>query len=295
MQLIQMRDPAKISGVEIRLLGSQLGPLINECFLRQIDCFAEDPRWEPVLLSLQRNNKLILSLLVAQAKLGRFIRIAKEHVMSEIPCDPMERIRTLVEMHEVKEFTYQWEEDLEERRKVNDAVLNLHELPCAVYSCRINLNRIMVALDPLADDARILEEETQELAEKIMDWWNESAKISGERGDRLYTYPVPSAQIAIATKEEWAGAVDGLDGYINHGYRHEERNPHQLYTYPTPVPTARIAIAKKHEWSGALSGWHGFLDPGREVIASRIFQNWTVLMRNKSPTRKVSPRSKMRE
>jgi hypothetical protein len=215
MHLLQMRDPSTFSHIELSLLSSQLGPLINECFLRQIDCFFEDPKWSHVISQLQRHNTMITTLLGAQAKLSRFIRIAKDCITAEALYDPIEKIRALEEMHGVKEFTYLWEENLEERRRADDAVLNLHELPCAVWSLQINLNRLMVCLDPLADDAQILEDETQEIAGNILDWWSTSAKIKGERDDRLYTFPIPTAQIAMATKSEWRCAVEGRPGYVN--------------------------------------------------------------------------------
>lgn len=215
MHLLQMRDPSTFSQIELSLLASQLGPLVNECFLRQIDCFLEDPKWSSTILQLQRNSTFISSLLNAQAKLPRFIRIAKEFILGEQVDDPLEKLRALDEMHGVKEFSYRWEEELERHRRVNNAILNLHELPCAVWSLQINLNRIMVSLDPLAEDARIMEEESLELSEKILEWWATSSKIQGEREDRLYTYPIPSAQIILATKFEWRCAVEGRLGYVN--------------------------------------------------------------------------------
>jgi hypothetical protein len=215
MHLLQMRDPSTFSQIELSLLASQLGPLINECFIRQIDCFFEDQKWSHVIAKLQRHNTMITTLLAGQARLPRFIRIAKDCIMGDGPCNTIERLRALEEMHGQKEFTYRWEEDLEECKRANDSVLNLHELPCAVWSLQINLNRLMVCLDPLAEDAQILEEETQEIAERILEWWYKSAKLNGERDDRLYTFPIPSAQIALATSSEWKAAVEGRPGYIN--------------------------------------------------------------------------------
>lgn len=251
MHLLQMRDPSTFSQVELSLIASQLGPLINECFLRQIDCFFEDPRWSNVISQLQRHNKMITTLLAGQAKLARFIRIAKDCIMGETPVDPIERLRALEEMHGEKEFTYRWEEDLEERKRANDPVLNLHELPCAVWSLQINLNRLMVCLDPLADDAQILEDETQELSEKILEWWFTSAKREGERDDRLYTFPIPSAQIALATKVEWRAAVDGRLGYVNAERGTVDRKVFENYTtlIRCKAPTRKVSLSTMEELS----------------------------------------------
>lgn len=230
MHLLQMRDPSTFSSIELSLLGSQLGPLINECFLRQIDCFLEDPKWAGTILQLQRQSTFISSLLNAQAKLPRYARIAKDFVMGEHPGSTIEKLRALGEMHDVKEFSYRWEEELDKHRRVNDAVLNLHELPCAVWALQINLNRVMVALDPLAEDAQILEEETLELSEKVLEWWSTSSNIEGERNDRLFTYPIPSAQIALATKWDWRCAVEGRLGYVNRKRGVVDRRVFESYT-----------------------------------------------------------------
>ena len=122
---------------------------------------------------------------------------------------------TLQELHRLRKFAYKWENDLEDRRRASDAVLNLHELPCAVWALRTNLNRLSIALDPISSDASHLEEETQELSRRIMEWWDSTANAAGERDDRLYTFPVPTAQIVVATKEDWKGAVLGLIGHVN--------------------------------------------------------------------------------
>jgi hypothetical protein len=243
MHLLQMRDPSTFSQIELSLLGSQLGPLINECFLRQIDCFLEDPKWSNAILKLQRQSTFITSLLNAQAKLPRFVRIAKDFVVGEHPGDAIEKLRALDEMHDVKEFSYRWEEELEKHRQINDDILNLHELPCAVWALQINLNRIMVALDPLAEDAHILEEETLELSEKILEWWSTSSKLEGERDDRLYTFPIPSAQIALATKYEWRCAVEGRLGYVNIDRSVVDRRLFDSYTtlIRAKAPTRKVS------------------------------------------------------
>jgi hypothetical protein len=243
MHLLQMRDPSTFSELELSLLASQLGPLVNECFLRQIDCFLEHPRWSSTIIKLQRNSTFISSLLNAQAKLPRFIRIAKEYVLDEHPGTHIEKLRILDEMHGVKEFSYRWEEELEKHRRLSDAVLNLHELPCAVWSLQINLNRIMVALEPLAEDARILEEETLELSEKVLEWWVKSSIIEGERDDRLYTYPIPSAQIALATRFEWRCAIDGRLGYVNTERGVIDRRVFESYTtlVRAKAPTRKVS------------------------------------------------------
>ena len=62
---------------------------------------------------------------------------------------------------------------------------------------------------------QILEEETMELSEKVLDWWETSSQLENERDDRLFTYPIPSAQIALQTKYEWRCAVEGRLGYVN--------------------------------------------------------------------------------
>jgi hypothetical protein len=211
-----MRDPNTFTEVELSLLRSQLGPLINECFLRQVDCFLEDERWAPTILRLQNNSPFVTALIQQMAKLPRFMRIAKEFIIDEPgEIDRLEKLRVLDEINDIKEFTYRWEEQLEEHRSRNASLLNLHELPCSVWSLQLILNRILVALDPLADEAHLLEEETMDLADKIMEWWAASSLQPLERPDRLPTYPIITAQMTIATRHEWRYAIEGQPGYVN--------------------------------------------------------------------------------
>jgi hypothetical protein len=207
-------------------------------------------------MKLQRNSTFISALLNGQAKLPRYIRIAKDFIMGERPGDAIERLRALDEMHDCKEFSYRWEEELQYHRSVNDAILNLHELPCAVWAFQINLNRIMVALDPLAEDARILEEETLELAEKILEWWSTSAQLEGERDDRLYTFPIPSAQIAIQTRYEWQAAVEGRPGYVDIERGVVDRRVFETYTtlIRAKAPTRKVSAAAVSAVERILTG-----------------------------------------
>ncbi|KIW04659.1 hypothetical protein, variant 5 [Verruconis gallopava] len=246
MHLLQMRDPATYSELEMSLLASQFGPLVNECFLRQIDCFLEDPKWEGIILLLQRQNRFVTSMLSAQTKLPRYIRIAKEHIMGNGPCDAVEKLRVLEEMHSVKEFSYRWEEELREQAKRDDTILNLHELPCALWSLQLNLNRLMVSLDPWADDAQILEQETQELSERIMAWWDSSSRIDGEREDRFYTFPIPSAQICLATRFEWQCVVEGRPGYVDNqrGVVHRKIFENMVTLIKSKPPTRKYKYVK---------------------------------------------------
>jgi hypothetical protein len=184
MRLLQMRESSTFSSIELNILTSQLSPLINDCFLRQLDCFSGEPKCTQVVLQLRRHDTLITSLLSAQAKLPRLIRIARDHVTQDVPIDPFDRLEALAQMHEIKNFTYSWEKELKEGKRAKDSAHNLHELPCMIWALRVNLNRLIIALDRLADNAQVLRDETQELVDKVLGWWQTSSRTMAQTRTR---------------------------------------------------------------------------------------------------------------
>jgi hypothetical protein len=216
MQLLQMREPTALTQLELSLLITQLGAFPNECFLCQIDCFFEDPGWWKLITQLlQRHNTIVSSMLAAQAKLPRFMRIAKNYITGKRQCDPFEKALALGEMSAVKDISIRMGELLDQQGHANNAVSNPCELPCAVWALQINLNRLIISLDPLAKRATTLEAETQEIAKKIIEWWSTFSGTGREQGDPLQIFAVSTAQIAIRTRFEWQCAVQGRLGHVN--------------------------------------------------------------------------------
>jgi len=123
---------------------------------------------------------------------------------------------------------------------------NADEMLCSTWGVHIVINRILVALRPLASNAHSLEHETLTYAYSLMDLNAQRRREGKESGGRM-------------------AELENL--------RH-----HAEFT-------AELAINLKDDWKHAISGDLDAFDICREVVSSDIFERWAHALAHKAPTR----------
>ena len=123
---------------------------------------------------------------------------------------------------------------------------SINELLCSTWAIHIVINRLLVAIRPLAEIARSLELETQAFAVTLLDLqarpW---CRVNGENNKQT-------------------GLTD-------------------LHTHA--AIDAKLAIDTKIDWNRAVCGDLNALDPSQETICLQIFERWDHGLRSKEPTK----------
>lgn len=109
-----------------------------------------------------------------------------------------------------------WELDLprlaEDLRPVQP-VENVSNLRNVGRGTLIALYRFIIALDPLQPNAWAYENLVQQYSDEVVLLQSQKAEIQDRRAELLMASPVIIARVAISTKEEWQGAVLGLNDF----------------------------------------------------------------------------------
>lgn len=119
------------------------------------------------------------------------------------------------------------------------------EMLCSTWGIHIVVNRFIIALKPLASNARNMEHETLTYAYSLMDLNAQRRQEAQESGTKVI-----------------------LENLCHHAEF-----------------TARLAIDTKDLWEQALAGDLDAYDICRDVIGAEVFETWTRASASKAPTR----------
>lgn len=208
--LIQMRGPKRFANrLERALLSTQMQHIFNQAFTQDQDCFYEQDEWQDLLQDMVEDatpsfTTVYISLWKTIACLPRLLRQGSRYILdSSCSLDPFQLI---VELRLLKSRISAWRFFNQEflRDPLMSSVYS-NTLNSGFFSVSIILNRLLLALRPIAPDAVELEEETQEHATDVM------ALKTG----KIATGGFYIGLIAKATEKDWSRVAENDDEFVD--------------------------------------------------------------------------------
>jgi hypothetical protein len=186
------------------------------------DCFFEQPDWKALLSVISATGKsttmikspnchpMISSLWIHASPTARLFRKTTAFVVGTIAADPGSIFQLILEAYQTRQNLISWREKFTQFASEHYAdrhKLRLRELLGVSLAVQIVLNRLVVALEPRATEARSLETETQAFAEKIITLCDEAAREALLASDLLLAQKLVIAKAAKHSEDDWNLAV----------------------------------------------------------------------------------------
>ena len=207
--LIRMRGPQRFkTPLERSLLRTQFQHIFSQAFRANSDCFLELPEWQELMQDmLDDPNPAYPSVQVdlwrTIAALPRLLRQTTEFVLDESCL--LDRHLLLAQIRNLKRHLVSWRSRyLKGPQDPPLSVLLSNSLLAVSLSIGIFVNRLLVALQPRAQDAVALERETQKFAGEVMTL----------RMGKIVTSGYFIGMVAKATAAQWREVAEGKKGLI---------------------------------------------------------------------------------
>jgi hypothetical protein len=186
------------------------------------DCFFEEPEWKALLSSISSVetsttavkspdcHPMISSLWVHASPTARLFKQTTAFVTGSKPSDPGSILRLILEACQTRQNVLLWREKFTlfaSERYANRQRFRLRELLGVSFAVQVVLNRLIVAMEPYATEAKSFEAETQGLAEKIIALCEEATKEALPTSDILLAQKLVIAKAAKESVDDWMFAV----------------------------------------------------------------------------------------
>ncbi|KAM5529533.1 hypothetical protein FOXYSP1_17377 [Fusarium oxysporum f. sp. phaseoli] len=224
-KLMKLRGPENYStDLEQQMLMSQTGTIFHESMSIGEDCFLEELKWKALLSSIaavERPTNMIKSLdchpvlsslWIHASPAARLFRQTSVCVNGMGANDPGTILQLILEAHQTRQNLLTRREDFtkfaaELQRDQHRS--RLRELLGVSFAVQIVLNRLIVALQPRAAEARTLENETQAFADRIIVLCHEAKEESLPISNMLLAKKIVIANATKESEDDWMWAVSG--------------------------------------------------------------------------------------
>lgn len=186
------------------------------------DCFFEEAEWKALLSSISRIENpmkvtktpdchpLMTSLWINASPTARLFKQTTALITGLQASEPGSILQLILETFQTRQNVLSWREKFTvfaSERSADRQRLRLRELLGVSFAVQIVLNRLIVALEPRAAEARAFETETQAFAEKVIVLCDEAAREALPTSDILLAQKLVIARAAKEGEEEWMMAV----------------------------------------------------------------------------------------
>ncbi|KAJ0131032.1 Uncharacterized protein HZ326_25878 [Fusarium oxysporum f. sp. albedinis] len=224
-KLMKLRGPENYStDLEQQMLMSQTGTIFHESMSIGEDCFLEELKWKALLSSIaavERPTNMIKSLdchpvlsslWIHASPAARLFRQTSVCVNGMGANDSGTILQLILEAHQTRQNLLTRREDFtkfaaELQRDQHRS--RLRELLGVSFAVQIVLNRLIVALQPRAAEARTLENETQAFADRIIVLCHEAKEESLPISNMLLAKKIVIANATKESEDDWMWAVSG--------------------------------------------------------------------------------------
>lgn len=188
------------------------------------DCFLEEPKWKALLSSIAGVERptnivksldchpMLSSLWIHASPTARLFRQTSVCVAGTGANDPGTILQLILEAYQTRQNLLTWRENFTKFAAERQADRNrskLRELLGVSFAVQIVLNRLIVALEPHAAEARTFENETQAFADRVIVLCDEAAKEALPTFDMLLAEKIVVAKAAKESEDDWMWAVSG--------------------------------------------------------------------------------------
>ena len=186
------------------------------------DCFFEEPEWKALLSSISTVeistsaiktpdcHPMTSSLWIHASPTPRLFKQTTAFVTGLQASEPGSILHLILEALQTRQNVLSWRERFTvfaSERSADRQRLRLRELLGVSFAVQIVLNRLIVALEPRAAEARTFEIETQAFAEKVIVLCEEAAREALPASDILLAQKLVIAKAAIESNSDWMQAV----------------------------------------------------------------------------------------
>ncbi|WKT54176.1 hypothetical protein QSH57_004760 [Fusarium oxysporum f. sp. vasinfectum] len=224
-KLMKLRGPENYStDLEQQMLMSQTGTIFHESMSIGQDCFLEELKWKALLSSIaavERPTNMIKSLdchpvlsslWIHASPAARLFRQTSVCINGMGANDQGTILQLILEAHQTRQNLLTWREDFtkfaaELQRDQHRS--RLRELLGVSFAVQIVLNRLIIALQPRAAEARTLENETQAFADRIIVLCHETKEESLPVSNMLLAEKIVIANATKESEDDWMWIVSG--------------------------------------------------------------------------------------
>ncbi|KFY79525.1 hypothetical protein V499_01500 [Pseudogymnoascus sp. VKM F-103] len=225
-KLMRLRGPENYSSdFEQQMLMSQTGTIFHESMSVGEDCFLEEPKWKALLSSIavvERPTNIIKSppdchpilssLWIHASPTARLFRQTSVCITGTGADDPGTILQLILEAYQTRQNLLTWRENFTKfaaGRQADRYRSRFRELLGVSLAVQIVLNRLIVALEPRAAEARTFENETQAFADRVIVLCDEAAKEALPTANMLLAEKRGIAKAAKESGDDWMWAVLG--------------------------------------------------------------------------------------
>ncbi|KAH7304678.1 hypothetical protein B0I35DRAFT_444735 [Stachybotrys elegans] len=215
-KLMRLRGPDNYStDLEQQILMSQTGTIFHESMSIGEDCFLEEPKWKTLLSSIAAVESLschpvVSSLWIYVSPTARLFR--QTGVCINGAGDPGTILHLILEAYQTRQNLLTWRENFTRfaAEQPDRHAPRLREFLGVSFAVQIMLNRLIVALEPRAEDARTFENEAQTFADRVIVLCDEADKEALPASCMLLAEKIVIAKATKWTRDDWM-AVSGTD------------------------------------------------------------------------------------